>query len=127
MRAGRSAANPGPANTSAELASNNVRIRAPMSEEASRRTHHSRAAADVLYYLSNSGEPKINRSSSIAIGLNLQQRKRAEHAWGVGGGCRMQTGFVELGKRRHAQQSQGADHLVLQQFQHAVHAGFARR
>src|SRR6478672_4640445 len=38
----------------------------------------------------------------------------------------MQIGFVEFGKARDPEQPEASDHLVLQQFQHAHDAAFAR-
>ena len=63
---------------------------------------------------------------SITIGLDIQQRKGAEHARQIRCGRRMQVRLVEFGKAGDAEQPETADNLIFQQFQHPHDAGLAR-
>src|ERR1700704_5565132 len=64
-------------------------------------------------------------SCLIPIRLDIQQRKRAEHAWQVGRRRRVQIGFIEFGETCDTEQAKAADHFIFQQLQHPQDSVFA--
>src|SRR5689334_19084601 len=63
----------------------------------------------------------------VPVGLDIQQREGAEHAWQTSRRGLMQIRLVQLLETGDAKQAESADHLVLEQFQHADDPVFASR